>query len=92
MPVERDFAFLVDRAVGAGDLLSAVRSADRSMIAAVDVFDLYQGPGVPETKRSVAIAVTLQPQAKTLTESDLEAVSEAIVSAVERKTGGVLRG
>ncbi len=91
-PVERDFAFLVDRATAAADLAAAAHAADRSLVAAVSVFDVYEGKGVPEGQKSVAIAVTLQPKEKTLGEADLDAVSRRIVEAVAKKTGGVLRG
>ena len=91
-PVERDFAFLVDRRTAAGDLVGAAQAADRALVAGVSVFDVYEGKGVPEGQKSVAIAVTLQPKDKTLAEADLEAVSRKIVEAVAKKTGGVLRG
>ena len=92
MPVERDFAFLADRTVAATDLVTAVQSADRALVTGVSVFDLYEGQGVPEGKKSVALAVTLQPRDRTLTEADLDAVSGRIVAAVAKKTGATLRG
>ncbi|MGI3899132.1 MAG: phenylalanine--tRNA ligase subunit beta [Janthinobacterium lividum] len=91
-PVERDFAFLVDRRTAAADLAGAAQGADRALVAGVTVFDVYEGKGVPEGQKSVAIAVTLQPKEKTLADADLEAVSQKIVEAVAKKTGGVLRG
>ena len=91
MPVERDFAFLVDKRVAAADIVSSAQAADRSLVTGVTVFDLYEGPGVPEGQRSVAVAVTLQPKDKTLTEADLDAVSRTIVAAVTKKTGATLR-
>ena len=91
-PVERDFAFLVDRKTAAVDLAGAVQGADRALVAGVSVFDVYEGRGVPEGQKSVALAVTLQPKDRTLGEADLEAVSRRIVEAVAKKTGGVLRG
>ena len=90
-PVERDFAFLVDRKTAAADLAGAAQGADRALVAGVTVFDVYEGKGVPEGQKSVAIAVTLQPKEKTLADADLEAVSQRIVEAVAKKTGGVLR-
>lgn len=91
-PLSRDFAFLVDRSVRAGDIVRAALGVDRKLITAVDVFDVYTGTGVPEGKASVAIAVTLQPRDKTLTDANIEAVSARIVAAVEKATGGQLRG
>jgi phenylalanyl-tRNA synthetase beta chain len=90
-PVDRDFAFLLDRTTPAAAVLRAARGADKALIADVSVFDVFEGKGVPEGKKSLAIAVTLQPQERTLTEEDIEKVSAAIVSAVGKATGGTLR-
>ena len=91
-PVSRDFAFLLDRAQPAGDLIRAVQGADRALIADVTVFDVYEGQGVPEGKKSVGVAVLLQPRDKTLTEAELEAVAHKIVTEAGKKTGAELRG
>ncbi|MCI4678254.1 phenylalanine--tRNA ligase subunit beta [Rhodoblastus acidophilus] len=91
-PVERDFAFIVDKNVKAADLIKAAQSADRSLIVNVGVFDLYEGPGVPEGKKSVALNVTLQPREKTLTDAEIEAVAAKVIAETGKKTGAILRG
>jgi phenylalanyl-tRNA synthetase beta chain len=91
MPVERDFAFLVDRNVAAASLIKAARNADKALIADVAVFDLFEGKGVEPGKKSIAIRVALQPVHKTLTDEDIDKVSGAIVAAVGKATGGTLR-
>jgi phenylalanyl-tRNA synthetase beta chain len=91
MAVERDFAFLLDSAVPADAVVKAARSVDRQLIEAVSVFDLYEGKGVPEGKKSLAIAVRLQPKERTLTEAEIDAVAQKIVNAVTKATGGILR-
>jgi phenylalanyl-tRNA synthetase beta chain len=90
-PVERDFAFVVDRAVKAADILRATQSVDRKLITNVTVFDVYEGKGIDPSKKSVAIAVTLQPRDKTMTDEEIEAVAARIVAEVGKRTGGVLR-
>jgi len=90
-PLGRDFAFVVDTSVTADSLIRAARGADKMLIADVRLFDIYEGQGVGEGKKSVAIAVTLQPTERTLTDEDIEKVSAAIVAAVSKQTGGVLR-
>jgi phenylalanyl-tRNA synthetase beta chain len=92
MPLERDFAFLVDRDVPAAILLRAARNADKALITGVDIFDLFEGAGVGEGKKSVAIRVTLQPTERTLTDEEIEKVGSTIVAAVGKATGGTLRG
>ncbi len=90
-PLSRDFAFVVGRDVPAGDLVKAAQNAERKLVTGVDVFDLYEGPGVPDGAKSVAIAVRLQPVERTLTDAEIEAVSARIVAEVSRKTGATLR-
>ncbi len=91
-PVARDFAFIVARSVKAADVVRAAQAVDRKLIVGVDVFDLYEGKGIDDDKKSIAIAVTLQPRDKTLTDEEIEAVAAKIVAEVSKKTGGVLRG
>lgn len=91
-PITRDFAFVVDGGVEAEAITRAIKFVDRNLIVAVDVFDVYQGKGIADGQKSVAVAVTLQPTDKTLTEDQIEALSKKIVEAVAAKTGGVLRG
>jgi phenylalanyl-tRNA synthetase beta chain len=88
--IERDFAFVVDRGVAAGDLIRAVKNAERVLIDGVALFDVYEGKGVPDGKKSIAIAVRLQPKDKTLTDPEIEAVSGKIVAAA-LKLGATLR-
>jgi phenylalanyl-tRNA synthetase beta chain len=91
-PVSRDFAFIVDRSAKAGDIVRAAQGADKKLISGVTVFDVYEGKGIDGDKKSIAIAVTLQPWEKTLTDQEIEAVAAKIVAEVTKKTGGVLRG
>jgi phenylalanyl-tRNA synthetase beta chain len=91
MPVERDFAFVVDLSVTASAILKAVQAADRNLIAVASVFDVYVGSGIPEGKKSVAVAVTIQPREKTLTDAEIDALSSKIVAEVTKTTGATLR-
>jgi phenylalanyl-tRNA synthetase beta chain len=90
--VHRDFAFLVDTDIPAEKLIRAASGADKALVSEVRLFDEYAGKGMPEGKKSLAIAVTLQPKDATLTDEDLEAISKKIVAQVEKHTGGTLRG
>ncbi len=92
MAVERDLAFVVAEGVRAGDILKAAQSAERALVADVGVFDVYQGKGLPEGTKSVAIAVTLQPRERTLTDAEIEAAVARIVAEVAKRTGATLRG
>ena len=89
--VTRDFAFLVDANVPAGDLLRSVKGADKQAIVAARVFDDFRGAGVPEGQKSLAIEVTLQPVDKSFDEAALKAIADKVVAAAA-KQGGTLRG
>ena len=56
------------------------------------MFDVYEGKGIDDGKKSIAIAVTIQPREKTLTDQEIDAVAAKIVAEVTKKTGGGLRG
>ena len=90
-PVTRDFAFVVDRTAKAADIVRAAQNVDRKLITGVSVFDLYEGQGVDAGKKSVAIAVTIQPREKTMTDQEIDALGAKIVAEVSKRTGGVLR-
>jgi phenylalanyl-tRNA synthetase beta chain len=90
-PVTRDFAFIVDRSVLADAIVRAAEGVDKALIASVEVFDLYEGKGIEAGKKSIAIAVTLQPREKTLTDEEIDAVGKKIVAEVAKRTGATLR-
>ena len=92
MPLSRDFAFIVERDVKAGDIVKAAESADRALITGVSVFDVYEGAGIGEGRKSVAVVVRIQPRGKTLTEAEIDALAKKIVADVAKKTGAALRG
>ncbi len=96
-PVERDFAFLVETGVEAEKLVRAIRGiakeiAAQASILSVSVFDVYEGKGLPEGRKSIALAVRLQPAERTLTDAEIDAIGQRIVAAAAKATGATLRG
>jgi phenylalanyl-tRNA synthetase beta chain len=91
LPVHRDFAFVLDQDVPAGDVVKAVRAVDRKLIANVNVFDLFQSESLGPGKKSLALEVALQPTEKTLTDEEIEAVAAKVIEAVRKATGGEIR-
>ena len=85
--VTRDFAFRVPEALAAGDLIRAIRGADKAAIVAARVFDVFERDGV----KSMAVEVTLQPGDKSFTEADFKALADKVVAAAA-KLGAELRG
>ena len=88
---ERDFAFVIDKSFKAGELESIIKKLDSSIIKKVTTFDVFEGQNIPEGKKSIAINVVMQAADKTLTEKDLDQVSEKIISTVKEKTGATIR-
>jgi phenylalanyl-tRNA synthetase beta chain len=91
-PVQRDFAFVVDNTVKAGDIVRAAQNVEKKLISDVVVFDVYEGKGIEAGKKSIAIAVTIQPREKTMTDAEIDTLAGKIVAEVAKRTGGVLRG
>jgi phenylalanyl-tRNA synthetase beta chain len=90
-PLRRDFAFLVDSTVAADAVLRAARGAERTLIAGVSLFDVYEGEKLPEGKKSLAIEVVFQPRERTLTDAEIEAAGQKVIAAVAKATGATLR-
>ncbi len=93
--VERDFAFVLDARVEAAALLRAARAADKKLVVAAEVFDVFDGAQAAaqlgEGRKSVALSVRLQPTERTMTDEEIDAVAARIVAGVEKATGGILR-
>ena len=87
---ERDFAFVINKNYQVGRLDKIIKSLDKN-IKSVNIFDVFQGGSLPEDKKSIAINVSLQAENKTLSDNDLNQISEKIIKEVEKKTGGNIR-
>jgi phenylalanyl-tRNA synthetase beta chain len=86
----KDFAFVVDNQVAAGELQNAIKKAGGALIQSVNLFDIYQGDKMESGKKSLAYAVILQANDRTLQETDILTTSNAIITAAE-KLGAKLR-
>ena len=88
---ERDFAFVIDKSFKVGLLEKLIKEIDENIIQKVATFDIFEGENIPKDKKSVAINVTLQALDKTLSEKDLDQVSQKIIEVVKEKTGATIR-
>ena len=91
-PIRRDFAFLVKDEIEAGTIIAAATKGGGSLVSNVSIFDVYQGKGVTEGHKSIALSVELQPVDATLKDKEIEALSKSIIESVTKKTGATLRG
>ena len=88
---ERDFAFVIEKSFKVGLLEKLIKEVDENIIQKVITFDVFEGENIPKDKKSVAINVTLQAMNKTLSEKDLDQVSQKIIEVVKEKTGATIR-
>jgi len=89
--VTRDFAFVMDKDVEAQKLLSSIQNVDKNLIQSVSVFDVYEGEHLPEGKKQIAVQVVIQSMEKTLTDAEIETLSQQILNYVTKNTGAELR-
>jgi len=87
---ERDFAFLIDKNYQVGQLGQIIKGLDEN-IRDVNIFDVFQGGNLPSDKKSIAINVSIQANDRTLSDSDLNKISDKIIKEIEEKTGGNIR-
>ncbi len=88
---ERDFAFVIDKNYKAGEVEKLISEVDKDLIKKVLIFDVFEGENMPEGKKSIAVNVTIQSMDKTLSEKDINEVSQKITNIVKVKTGGTIR-
>ena len=88
--VERDFAFSLDCSIPSDKLIRLIKSADKKLISDVTLFDVYQGKGIAEGQKSLAVMVSLQPKDETLTDVDIKKISDKIIERAG-KAGASLR-
>ena len=89
--VTRDFAFVLDKGVEAQKLLSSIQNTDKNLIQSVSVFDVYQGDNLPQGKKQVAVQVLIQSMEKTLTDAEIEGLTQRILMNAQKNTGAELR-
>lgn len=91
LPVKRDLSLLLDSATTMADVERVVRSSDRKLLRDVVLFDVYEGKGLPEGKKSYAISITLLDEEKTLQDKAVDAVMEKVIANLRRQLGAELR-
>ncbi len=89
--VRRDLAVIVDLDRPAGDLLAAIRESGGAHLAAAEIFDRYQGAGVPDGQQSLAFRLVFQRADRTLTDDEVSTAVDRVVRTLERRFGGKLR-
>jgi phenylalanyl-tRNA synthetase beta chain len=89
--VRRDLAVVVDEALPVGEVLQALKDQSPASVMDIGLFDVYRGAGLPEGKKSLAFRMILQDQDKTLTDTDIEAVTVNFTAMLAQRFQAVLR-
>ncbi|MCL1821752.1 MAG: phenylalanine--tRNA ligase subunit beta [Prolixibacteraceae bacterium] len=89
--VRRDLALVLEKNVKFGELKSIAFAAERNLLRSVNLFDVYEGKGIPEGKKSYAINFVLRDDTKTLTDKQIDKVMSHLVDAYEKRVGAKLR-
>ncbi len=89
--VGRDFAFIIDRKIEIDSIVKSISQIDKKLIRSVNLFDIYMGKNIDEDKKSIAFNVKIQADDRTLTDSEIEVLSNKIIETTIAKTNGILR-
>ena len=87
----RDLAFLINKEVDAFSVEKAIKGSAGEYYKHLEIFDVYEGKGVDDHKKSIALSITWQSNTKTLLDSDIDKAVEKIVNSVKKELGGELR-
>jgi phenylalanyl-tRNA synthetase beta chain len=88
----QDVALVVDAAVPAGEVESALREGAGELLESLRLFDIFTGDQIGEGRKSLAYALRFRATDRTLTAEEASAARAAAVSAAAERTGAVLRG
>ncbi len=89
--VQRDLAFVVDKTCPVATLLSAIKSLDNSLIKQIQVFDVYEGTGLTDSQKSVAISLKIQHNDRTLTDDEVDQLIQQVIDRAHTRVGASLR-
>ena len=87
----RDLALVADEGIASAEVLSSIRTAAGTLLTKLDLFDVYEGTGVAEGKKSLAIGLTFQDQSRTLDEAEVSSAIDQVLDSLREKLGIELR-
>jgi len=89
--VRRDIAVVVDESVTWQAVTTALNEVKPASVHAITLFDVYRGAGIDPRKKSLAILVLIQDTERTLTDVEIDAITDVLVKKLESSFGAVLR-
>ncbi|GHU46491.1 phenylalanine--tRNA ligase beta subunit [Betaproteobacteria bacterium] len=90
-PAVRDLAIVVDQSIVLGDLLSGMKAHAPSQVCDIQFFDMYQGKGIPDGRKSLAFRIVMQDTQRTLLDADIDAAVVNIITYLEQNFQAQLR-
>jgi phenylalanyl-tRNA synthetase beta chain len=89
--VERDFAFIINREIMVGEIMKTISNLDKNLIKSCKIFDIYQGKNIDNDKKSIAFNVIMQANDHTLSEDEINNISNKIIDTMNQKYQAQLR-
>jgi len=89
--VKKDLALVVNKEMTSKEIEINIKKAGGSLLSKIEVFDVYEGTGIPEGKKSIAYSLTFEKADRTLTDEEINSTMEKIIEFVEKKNGASLR-
>jgi len=90
--IRRDLSFLVDDGISVMQIEAVIRAnVPENWLKTFEVFDVYKGEGIPEGKKSLAVAITIQDESRTLVDSEINSLINAIIKKLENEFSIILR-
>jgi phenylalanyl-tRNA synthetase beta chain len=89
--VRRDIALLVDKITNSAKIEQVIKQQAGDLLTDLTLFDLYQGKGIPEGQKSMALGFTLQHPERTLTDLEVSDIFNKIVTALQHEFNATLR-
>ncbi len=90
--VSRDVAFVVSEAVEGSSILDLIRKEEEKLLEYTNIFDVYNGKGIPDGEKSLAVRFTYRSADKTLTDSEVDKVHNRLVEKIVKQTCAKIRG
>jgi phenylalanyl-tRNA synthetase beta chain len=91
LPLRRDIAIVVDADVPVQTIVNAVNKAKINLLQELQLFDVYQGKGIAENKKSLAFLVLMQDTHKTLLDAEADTVIAELLKLLQKNFGASLR-
>ncbi len=90
--IRRDIAIFLDRSIPSQAIQDTITEVGGELLRNVTLFDVYQGKGIASHQKSIALALTLQHDSRTLVDEEVTAIVENIIAELKRRFAAELRG